>query len=186
MILARRLAFSIFIGLASMSRLAAQDVPATGEGLATERVDPGAGQTLTITGELQQSDAERRAEAARYFGSHAAPTRIGQFARWNHRIYVRTWGLPLALNAQVSNRVMDVMERFGIPTNRAALCRPNVRIGFTPAPQVMIERAVARNRMIIGFHYASQREQITRIRQPVQAWYATTTIGAAGIEVLDD
>ena len=82
------------------------------------------------------------------------------------------------MNARIATRVMDIAESLGIPTNRAELCRPNVRIGFTSEPQAMIERAVRRNRMVIGFHYAARRDDVMQVRQPVQAWYVTTTDAA--------
>ena len=186
MVLARRCALSVLIGLACASRLAAQDVPPAADGQPTQRSDPGAGQTIIVTGDGPVSRGERRREATRYFDSHAVPTRSGQYARWHHPICVRTWGLPLDLNARISTRIMDIADRLGIATNRSELCAPNVRIGFTNTPQAMIERAVARNRMIIGFHYASQHDRIVRVRQPVQAWYVTTTLGAAGVDYIDD
>jgi hypothetical protein len=138
------------------------------------------GQTITVTGERPDSEAERRREASRFFESHAVRTRIGQLARWHEPICVRTWGLPGEMNARIATRVMEIAERLDIPTNRAELCRPNVRIGFTSEPQTMIERAARRNRLVIGFHYAAQRDRVMQVRQPVQAWYVTTTRAAAG------
>ena len=132
-------------------------------------------QPITVIGEREKSEEQRRREAARFVDSHAVRTRIGQFARWHEPICVRTWGLPLEFNAHISSRVMDIAESLGIPTNRAELCRPNVRIGFTSEPQTLVERAARRNRLVIGFHYAAQRDQVMRVRQPVQAWYMTTT-----------
>jgi hypothetical protein len=132
-------------------------------------------QSVTVTGEREDSEAQRRREASRFFDSHAVRTRIGQFARWHEPICVRTGGLPPALGAQIATRIMDIADSLGIATNRAELCRPNVRIGFTNAPQAMVERAVRRNSTVIGFHYAARRDQVMQIRQPVQAWYMTTT-----------
>lgn len=129
------------------------------------------GQTITVTGEREDSEAERR----RFVDSHAVRTRIGQLARWHEPICVRAGGLPLEMNARIAFRVMDIAESLGIPTNRAELCRPNVRIAFTGEPQRMVDRAERRNSQVIGFHYASQRDRIMEVRQPVQAWYVTTT-----------
>lgn len=133
------------------------------------------GQTITVTGERADSEAERRREAARFVDSHAVRTRIGQLARWHEPVCVRAGGLPLEINARISIRVMDIAERLGIPTNRAELCRPNVRIAFTGEPQRMVRLAERRNHQVVGFHYASQRDRIMQVRQPVQAWYVTTT-----------
>ena len=143
-------------------------------------------QSITVIGEPPADAEQRRREAGDYVDSHAVATRIGQLARWHERICVRTWGLPLELNAYVSNRVMDVAEQIGLPADRSELCRPNVRIGFTSAPQSMIEQAARRNRLILGFHYARQRDQLMRIRQPVQAWYVTTTQNGNGEEEIDE
>jgi hypothetical protein len=140
--------------------------------------DP-SGQTITVTGD-RLDEEERRRQAREFVESHAVETRIGQYARWHERICVRTWGLPLEFNARISNRVMDIAEGLGIGTNRAELCRPNVRIGFTTAPQAMIRAAARRNQLIVGFHYASESRRIMQVRQPVQAWYVTTTRGGGG------
>jgi len=137
--------------------------------------DP-SGQTITVTGE-RPDEAQIRREAREFVESHAVRTRIGQYARWHVPVCVRTWGLPLELNARISNRVMDIAESIGIRTNRAELCSPNVRIGFTTAPQTMIRAAVRRNSLVVGFHYASEGAALMRVRQPVQAWYMTTTSG---------
>jgi hypothetical protein len=137
--------------------------------------DP-SGQTITVTGE-RPDEAQIRREAREFVESHAVRTRIGQYARWHVPVCVRTWGLPLELNARISNRVMDIAESIGIRTNRAELCSPNVRIGFTTAPQTMIRAAVRRNSLVVGFHYASEGARLMRVRQPVQAWYMTTTTG---------
>lgn len=152
---------------------------------AQEQSDPGSGQSVTVVGERPDSEEQRRREAARFVDSHAVRTRIGQFARWHQPICVRTGGLPLAFNARISTRVMDIADRLGIPTDRADLCRPNVMIGFTTEPQAMVERAVRRNPLVIGFHYAAQRDRVMRVRQPVQAWYVTTTRGGSGEERID-
>ena len=142
-------------------------------------------QSVTVTGERGVSEAERRREASRFFDSHAVRTRIGQLARWHEPVCVRAWGLPGALNARIASRVMDIADGLGIRTNRAELCRPNVRIGFTSEPQTMVERAVRRNAQVIGFHYAAQRERTMRVRQPVQAWYVTKTQTGAGASSMD-
>ena len=143
------------------------------------------GQAVTVTGERPASEAERRREAARFFDSHAVRTRIGQLARWHRPICVRAGGLPPELNARIATRIMDIAERVGVRVNRAELCAPNVRIGFTTDPQAMVERAVRRNPLVIGFHYAARRDELMRVRQPVQAWYVTTTISAPGSGAMD-
>ncbi len=159
---------------ATVPALAAQQPPPPA---APPRED---GQSVTVTGEREASEAERRREASRFVESHAVRTRIGQLARWHERICVRVGGLPLEMNARISNRVMDIAERIGIPTNRAEMCAPNVRIVFTSEPQRIVERAVRRNPAVIGFHYAAQRDRIMQVRAPVQAWYVTTTRSEAG------
>lgn len=138
------------------------------------------GQSVTVVGERERSEAERRREASRFFESHAVRTRIGQLARWHEPLCVRTGGLPPELGARVATRIMDIAESLDIPTNRAELCRPNVRIGFTSEPQRMIERAYRRNRAVIGFHYVARREETVQVRQPVQAWYTTRTRSGGG------
>jgi len=143
--------------------------------LAAQQQPQDSGQTITVTGEREDSEAERRREASRFVDSHAVRTRIGQLARWHEPICVRAGGLPLAMNARIAIRVMEIAERLGVPINRAELCRPNVRIAFSSEPQRMVALAERRNSQVIGFHYAAQRDRIMAVRQPVQAWYVTTT-----------
>ena len=143
-------------------------------------------QDITVIGERPDDEDEARREAGAFVRSQAVETRIGQLARWHEPVCVRTWGLPLELNARISNRIMDVAERIGVATDRSDLCRPNVRIGFTTEAQAMIRQAEDRNRHIIGFHYARQRDRLMRVRQPVQAWYVTTTRAPSGEEQIDE
>src|SRR4051812_36778934 len=137
-------------------------------------------ETITVTGERISEKKQIEREARDFVESHAVRTRIGQYARWHAPICVRTWGLPGELNARISSRVMDIAESLGIDTDRADPCKPNVRIGFTTEPQAMIREAARRNALIVGFHYASQGALLMRVRQPVQAWYVTTTRGDGG------
>lgn len=166
-------------GLAAAVPLAAQQPPS-----AESSADPG--QSVTVVGEREKSEAEIRQGASRFFQSHSVRTRIGQLARWHEPICVRTGGLPPELGAQVATRIMDIADGLGIATNRAELCHPNVRIGFTSEPQAMIERAYRRNTAVIGFHYAARTRDVMRVRQPVQAWYVTKTRpGRSGGAVAD-
>lgn len=168
----------LFLGLLIAAPAAAQDTP---------------GQPIIVTGD-RLDEEERRRQAREFIESNTMQTRIGQYARWHGPICVRTWGLPLEMNARISNRVMDIADRIGIDTDRAELCQPNVRIGFTTSPQTMIRAAARRNRLVVGFHYASESARIMRVRQPVQAWYVTVTNGdgsnqlnsAAGQQTIDD
>lgn len=141
--------------------------------------EPVASPPIVVTGE-RESEAERRREAVRFFDSHAVRTRIGQLARWHEPICARVWGLPGEMNARIATRIMDVADSLAIPVNRAELCRPNVRVGFTGEPQAMVERAYRRNRAVIGFHYVARRDRVIAVRQPVQAWYVTRTRGGGG------
>jgi hypothetical protein len=166
----------VFLGFALAGPLAAQEPPPPADDV---------GQSVTVTGEREDNEAERRREAGRFVDSHAVRTRIGQYARWHEPVCVRTWGLPLALNAGISGRVMDIAESLGIRTDRSELCRPNVRIGFTSAPQAMLEQAARRNPQVIGFHYAPQRDRVMRVRQPVQAWYVTKTMAMPDVGTND-
>ena len=134
---------------------------------------------------LVTGDRVSRQQAVDFVERHAVMTRIGQYARWYEPLCVRTWGLPLSYNAFISNHVMDVAERVGADTNRAELCRPNVRIGFTVNPQRVIDEVARDYEIVLGFHYPRQHSRLRRINFPVQAWYATTTRNAVGQESLD-
>jgi hypothetical protein len=138
-------------------------------------------ETIVVTGER-----ETGYEVSTFLDRHLRTTRNGQLARWHEPVCVRTWGLPLAYNAFVSNRVMDMAERIGARTNRSELCVPNVRIGFTAEPQRMIDEVRRRFPIVLGFHYARQLDRLTQIRFPVQAWYATSSVNGSGEERFDD
>ena len=173
-------AFCALIGAGSIFPLAAQPQTATPTDDNSDK-----GQSITVTGERQDSAAQRRREAARFVDSHAVRTRIGHLARWHQPICVRVGGLPPEFNSRIAIRVMEIGEGLGIATNRAELCRPNVLIAFTAEPQRLVERAAQRNRLVLGFHYAARRRELMRVRQPVQAWYVTTT-RAGSEEVVDE
>src|SRR5687767_9366743 len=153
--------------------------PLSPTGFAQEPNGEPASSDILVTG-----DRISRREAWTFVERHAVVTRNGQYARWHEPLCVRTWGLPLEYNAFISNRVMDVAERIGARTNRAEMCRPNVRIGFTTEPQRMIDEVARHYPIVLGFHYARQLPRLTRISYPVQAWYATTT-RAGEVESLD-
>ena len=140
-----------------------------------------ASQDIVVTGDRP----DHRESVSTFIERHAVPARTGQFARWHEPICVRTWGLPLELNAVISNHVMDVAERVGARTDRSELCRPNVRIGFTADPQGAIDVVARRFPLVLGFHYARQHDRLTRIRFPIQSWYATTSGGTDGDALLD-
>jgi len=161
---------------ASLLAVAAQTVAETP---APDRTAPT--QDIVVTGD-PLDEAER---VSTFLERYARTTRIGQLARWHEPVCVRTWGLPLEQNALISNHVMDVAERIGARTDRSESCVPNVRIGFTDDPQQAIDQVARRAPLVLGFHYASQHDRLTRIRFPVQAWYATITGGTDGDGLLD-
>ena len=142
---------------------------------------PQQGEDILVTGDPQVSR-----HTWTFLDRHLTTTRNGLLARWETPVCVRTWGLPLEYNALISNRVMDMAERIGARTNRSELCSPNVRIGFTAEPQRMIDEVRRRYPIVLGYHYASQLNRLTRIVFPVQAWYATYSRNASGDERFDD
>ena len=73
------------------------------------------GQSVTVVGERERSEAEQRREASRFFESHAVRTRIGQLARWHEPICVRTGGLPPELSVRIATRIMAIAERLRHP-----------------------------------------------------------------------
>ena len=163
-------------------KAAAIFVAAVLTGAATQPTEtPGAPPDIVVTGER-----DARPDVGLFLDRHLRETRNGQLARWHQPVCVRTWGLPLDFNVAISNRVMEMAERIGARTNRAELCRPNVRIGFTDDPQRIIDLVARDHEIILGFHYAAQHDRLTRVTFPVQAWYATTTRTGGGDERFDD
>ncbi|MDB5973419.1 MAG: hypothetical protein JWR07_179 [Nevskia sp.] len=112
-----------------------------------------------------------------FIESHGASTRIGQLARWRDDICPTTVGLPDASNDFVTARVKEIATTVGAPVKEP--CEHNVQITFTTQPQKLLDQYVRRANWALGYHYASQTEELATVRHPIQAWYVTATQSSA-------
>ncbi len=102
-------------------------------------------------------------------------TRVDRIARWRSPICVETLGLPEAMNAAITARILEVGAAIGAPRADRAGCRANIEVAFTGEPQPFIDLVARREWILLGYHYAAQTRRITRITHPIQAWYVTGT-----------
>lgn len=126
---------------------------------------------LTVT-------ASKRTEAQIVGGlvkSYAAPSPIGQLARWHDRICPETQGLEARLNDYVSQRLRIAALKVGAPLSAEPKCDANVIIFFSSDPQVVLDKVRAKVPQLLGFHSHSDRRRVSRVTHPIQAWYATAT-----------
>lgn len=127
-----------------------------------------------------------------FVASHGATTRIGQLARWRADLCPDTTGLPDASSAFVTARVKEIAASVGAPVKEP--CEHNVQITFTTQPQKLLNEYTRRANWALGYHYASQTEELATVRHPIQAWYVTATQsssfsalapGATGLALID-
>ena len=108
--------------------------------------------------------------------AHAAPTALlGKIARWKTGICPVTVGLPDRFNLYITQRIIRVAMAAGAPLDSAEPCRPNVAVLATPEPEKLLDFMRTKRPALLGFHYRSQRQRITTMKLPVQAWYSTAT-----------
>lgn len=102
-------------------------------------------------------------------------TRVDRVARWREPICVETLGLPEAMDAAITRRIAQVGATIGAPATKSPGCKANIEVVFTAQPQAFINLVAKRQWILLGYHYASQTERISRITHPIQAWYVTGT-----------
>jgi len=105
--------------------------------------------------------------------------RIDQITRWKSGICPQILGLPQAFNAFIATRIEAVAHSVGAPTASETSCAPNVEIIFTAEPQGVVDHVAQRTPQLLGFHFASQAQQIRRVTMPIQAWYVTATMSGS-------
>jgi hypothetical protein len=140
-------------------------------------------QSVTVSPQAPQH--ERYVRSLNFVSSHGAPARSGQFARWADPVCPVTVGLSPAMNARVSNRVMDVAIKVRAPLPRRGRCKPNIEILFTDQPQQLLDLVARKRQELLGFHYVPQTRTLKTVNRPIQAWYLTSTENGAGARALD-
>lgn len=109
--------------------------------------------------------------------ARAAPTRVtDKLARWRVGICPLTVGLGPKFVAYVSQRVRDIADSVGAPVNKDAVCKPNIRIVFTTAPQGLLDNVLKTMPAYLGyFDTRAQAARLATVTHPIQSWYTTAT-----------
>lgn len=167
------LAAALVLGVAGAGARPAPagDTPATLTQEPSTTVSP-----LTITSEIPKLSRSELSRAVDHFlRARQIVTRVDRVARWREPICVETLGLPDAMNAAITRRIAQVGATIGAPAADAPGCKANIEVVFTAEPQAFIDLVARRQWILLGYHYASQTERISRITHPIQAWYVTGT-----------
>jgi hypothetical protein len=131
---------------------------------------------LTVTRDIPPLTRREMARALDGFiRARQTLTRVDRVARWRAPICVETLGLPQGMDAAISARITQVGAAIGAPRSDPPGCQANVEVVFTAQPQQFIDLVAKREWILLGYHFASQTERITRFVHPVQAWYVTGT-----------
>jgi hypothetical protein len=117
-------------------------------------------------------------QASRFVQSHAAAANpeINQIGRWHEAVCVHVTGLIPAQAADVAARIADVANSVGLKVLMPG-CKSNVEIVFTDQPQRLLDTVPDQ---YLGFHYQTNARKVRTVTHPIQAWYATATVGAGG------
>jgi hypothetical protein len=113
---------------------------------------------------------------------------LDQIARWTQPVCVTVRGLPADAAAEVKGRVEEVANALKVGVKKAG-CTPNIQIVFTNQPKALIDKVAKEDELLLGYRHHSDRDKLTAITRPVQAWYVTGTGGAdvdtAGVTFAD-
>ena len=114
----------------------------------------------------------------------ATPT-VGEISRWKLGVCARTYGLSKPEYDQfVTDRIENIAVESGAGI-KAAPCHYNVEIVFTDQPQQFLDRVHAEGVQLLGPR-PSHADTVSKMRYPIQAWYATGTRDIYGNLLLDD
>jgi hypothetical protein len=113
--------------------------------------------------------------------TYTAPSLLtGKIPRWAQGICLKTQGLAKELSDAVSARILAIAADVGAPVQKPP-CGLNVVIIFDPDPQGVMDDIAANHEELLGPHDKAQIKDVSRVRHPIQAWYATGTRDAKGI-----
>ncbi|HWX90321.1 MAG TPA: hypothetical protein VNY75_08455 [Rhizomicrobium sp.] len=115
----------------------------------------------------------------------AASSRIDRLARWENVICPVTLGLPSDQNQAVSTRIREVAAMVGAGESPKGKCSPRIIVIFTAQPQDLMDAIKRDYPRLLGRHYYSQTERVSRMAHPAQAWYGTATQDTSGYVASD-
>lgn len=98
----------------------------------------------------------------------------GKMARWDEGVCPITVGLGKKYAVYITSNLRRVAREAGAPVNGDTNCKPNIEIVFTTTPQKLADGIRRQHPFYLG-HASSdaQRDELARVRHPVQAWYTT-------------
>jgi hypothetical protein len=102
---------------------------------------------------------------------------LDQIARWSQPVCVTVQGLPADAAAEVKGRVEEVARALKVGVRKAG-CTPTIQIAFSSQPKAVIDKVAKDDELLLGYRHRSDRDKLTAITRPVQAWYVTGTGGA--------
>jgi hypothetical protein len=131
---------------------------------------------VTVQGAVSPATVNKQTSS--FVQSHAAASNpeINQIGRWHDAVCVHVGGLIGDQAAQVAARIGDVASSVGLKVLMPG-CHSNIEIVFTDQPQSVMDKVPE---PYLGFHYQTNLRQVRTVTHPIQAWYATATIGAGG------
>jgi hypothetical protein len=100
-------------------------------------------------------------------------------SRWMFPICPVTLGLTAEQNQRVNERVRQVAQLVGAPSQASGRCTTNAEIVFTDHPQAFLD-AVADKRFRLLGGTPTQAKEAAKVRYPVQSWYSTAMMDADG------
>jgi hypothetical protein len=115
----------------------------------------------------------------------AASARLDRLARWENVICPVTLGLPVDQNQAVSTRIREIAAMVGAGKTPKGHCSPRIIVIFTAQPQDVMDAIKRDYPRLLGRHYYSQTERVSRMAHPAQAWYGTATRDTRGYVASD-
>jgi hypothetical protein len=145
--------------------------------------EPAAKTTESVTVTATGSSKEQIEKFVQQYA--AASARIDRLARWENVICPATLGLPADQNQAVSTRIREVAAMVGAGKPPKDNCSPRIIVIFTAQPQDLMDAIKRDYPRLLGRHYYSQTERVSRMARPAQAWYGTATQDTSGYVASD-
>ena len=131
---------------------------------------------VTVQGAASPATVSKQTSSYVQSYAAAANPEINQIGRWHGAVCVHVGGLIPAQAADVAARIEDVASSVGLKVLTPG-CRSNIEVVVTEQPQAVLDKVPE---PYLGFHYQTNLKRVREVTHPVQAWYATATVGAGG------
>lgn len=124
-----------------------------------------------------------------FIKSYAKPSpMLGKLARWDRKtpLCPRANGLSPEFDVFVEERIRAAAAQVGAPLQAKVPCKANMVVLFTAHPQDLLDAIRHSRTDLLGYHFVSQTDALSRVTHPIQAWYATATRDYNGVVRTDD